>query len=145
MNDAAVRHAIFQHFAAHGSAPANADFAMRCGLSLAELHAALDRLDAAHAIVLKPGTHELWMAMPFSAVPTGYLVEWGERSAYANCAWDAFGIAAALDTDVTITTNDPLDGTALVVRVDGGRVVPDDHVVHFGVPAAQWWTDIGFT
>lgn len=145
MPDAAVRHAIYQHFAAHGSAPENAELAARCELSTQDLYAALDRLDAAHAIVLKPGTHDLWMAMPFSAVPTDYHVDWGERSAYANCAWDAFGIAAALATDVTITTRDPLDGTALTVRVSGGRVIPDDHVVHFAVPAAQWWTDIGFT
>ena len=37
------------------------------------------------------------MAMPFSALPTAFRVVVGERSVWANCAWDAFGIAAALE------------------------------------------------
>jgi hypothetical protein len=145
MPDATVRLAIYQHFAAHGTAPTRAELAVGCGLDPVEVAAALERLDAARAIVLKPGTHELWMAMPFSAVPTDYRVEWDTGAAFANCAWDAFGIAAALATDVTITTHDPLDRTPLRIEVRGGRVIPDTYAVHFAVPAAQWWADIGFT
>ena len=145
MSDAAVRLAIYQHFATHGCAPTTAELTARCELDGADIEAALVRLDADRAIVLTPGTHEVWMAMPFSAVPTDYRVAWDAGAAYANCAWDAFGIAAALATDVTITTRDPLDGAPLTVKVIGGRVIPDSYVVHFAVPAAEWWADIGFT
>lgn len=145
MPDTSVRLAIYRHSATHGTAPAADALAAQLGLDRAELDAALERLDASRAIVLKPGTHELWMAMPFSAVPTDYRVAWDTGAAFANCAWDALGIAAALATDVTITARDPLDGTPLTVQVAGGRVIPDTYAVHFAVPAAQWWTDIGFT
>jgi hypothetical protein len=31
------------------------------------------------------------------------------------------------------------------VRVDGGAVSSDADAVHFSVPAARWWDDIGYT
>lgn len=145
MNDADVRLSIYRSFAAHGTAPTIAQLAATLGLDETEVRASLTRLDAQRAIVLKPGTHDIWMAMPFSAVPTDYRVDWGTGAAFANCAWDAFGIAAALDRDVTIATRDPLDAAALTVQVKDGTVIPEDYLVHFAVPAAQWWSDIGFT
>ncbi len=145
MPDASVRLAIYRHFAAHGVPPSRAALREQCDLGDAELDAALERLDAGRAIVLAPGSHDLWMAMPFSAVPTDYRVDWGAASGFANCAWDALGIAAALATDATITCPDPLDASPLTVRVRGGVVMPDSHVVHFAVPAVRWWDDIGFT
>ena len=44
------------------------------------------------------------MANPFSAVPTPYRVQADGRSWFANCAWDAFGICAALHVDGRIET-----------------------------------------
>src|SRR5256885_7144555 len=41
---------------------------------------------------LAPATATVWMAHPFSAVPTAYPVVIGERTYWANCAWDAAGI-----------------------------------------------------
>lgn len=45
--------------------------------------------------------------MPFSAVPTEFRVLVGDRAMWANCAWDAFGVAAALDADVSFVTRCP--------------------------------------
>ena len=36
------------------------------------------------------------MAPPFSGIPTPFLAITGDKTYYANCAWDAFGISAAL-------------------------------------------------
>ena len=83
--------------------------------------------------------------MPFSAVPTDYRVDWGAQSAFANCAWDALGIAAALGRNATISTHDPLTGEPLSVTVRDGEARPTEYVVHFAVNAAEWWQDIGFT
>jgi hypothetical protein len=64
---------------------------------------------------------------------------------HANCAWDAFGICAALGADGRIETSCPDCGDAIAVEVRGGR--PDDETLRFHclVPAARWWEDIVFT
>ena len=53
------------------------------------------------------------MANPFSAIPTAYRVHAAGRSWFANCAWDAFGICAALHTDGRIETNCPECGETI--------------------------------
>jgi hypothetical protein len=102
------------------------------------------RLHDAHALVLDPGRTQIRMANPFSAVPTAYRVEAGGRWWYGNCAWDAFGILAALHVDGRIETSCPDCGEALVLDVAGE---PDDEslLFHCLVPAARWWDDIVFT
>jgi hypothetical protein len=95
--------------------------------------------------VLDAETGEIRMANPFSAVPTPYRVEAAGRGWYANCAWDAFGICAALHVDGRIETVCPDCDEPLAVDVRDER--PDDEtlVFHCLVPAAHWWDDITFT
>ena len=90
-------------------------------------------------------TGAIRMANPFSAVPTPHRVYAGGRSWYGNCAWDAFGICAALHVDGRIETTCPDCGDAIVVEVRDGR--PDDEslLFHCLIPAARWWDDIVFT
>ena len=144
-DEVTVRLAIYRHFARTGGAPTTADLADQTGLASGAVTAALEQLDAQRAIVLTPGTRYLWMAMPFSAVPTAFRVSWAGASAFANCAWDALGIPAMLGTDAEIATTCPVTGLPLSLSVAGGAVHPADAVVHFAVPAAEWWNDIGFT
>ena len=68
-----------------------------------------------------------------------------ERWWHANCAWDAFGICAALHTDGTIETSCPDCDEAITVALQDGQ--PDDEhlLFHCLVPATQWWDDIVFT
>jgi hypothetical protein len=85
------------------------------------------------------------MANPFSAVPTAHRVHAGGRWWYANCAWDAFGICAALHTDGDVETSCPDCGTVLAVAIR--RQQPSDETMRFHclVPANSWWEDIVFT
>jgi len=85
------------------------------------------------------------MANPFSAVPTAHRVHAGGRWWYANCAWDAFGICAALHTDGAIETSCPDCGEVLAVAIRGQR--PSDKTMRFHclVPATSWWENIVFT
>ena len=78
-------------------------------------------------------------------MPTAYRVRAGGRSWYANCAWDAFGICAALDSDGVIDTRVRRLRRADERGVANGR--PDDEklLFHCLVPAAAWWSDIVFT
>jgi hypothetical protein len=85
------------------------------------------------------------MANPFSAVPTAYRVHARGRAWYANCAWDAFGICAALHVDGRIETSCADCGEPLAVEVQDQRPDDDSLLFHCLVPAAHWWDDIVFT
>jgi len=78
-------------------------------------------------------------------VPTAYRVQAGGRWWYANCAWDAFGICAALHTDGRIEMSCPDCGEALTVEVREQRPDVESLLFHCLVPAARWWEDIVFT
>src|SRR5256885_9018954 len=67
--------------------------------SEADVRAAYQRLGEGHAILLDASGAGLWRIAPFSAVPTDFAVEAGGRTYFANCAWDALGICAALHAD----------------------------------------------
>jgi hypothetical protein len=103
------------------------------------------RLHDAHALVLDPATDEIVMANPFSAVPTPYRVQADGRSWYANCAWDAFGIPAALGVGGKVESSCPDCGEPYVVEVRARSIDRADLLFHCLVPAAHWWDDIAFT
>jgi hypothetical protein len=141
-----VRLAVYDHFVARQQAPSVEEVSERTGRPAAEVSSVFGGLAEAHVLVLRPGTDEVWMAMPFSAVPTGFTVRVGERSWWANCAWDALGVLAALGADGEVVADDPSGGEDLRVRVEDGKLArPAEGVIHFAVPAARWWQDIGFT
>src|SRR6058998_3626744 len=138
-SDIAVRNRTYGRFVELGRAPTPAEVG-----EPDEVLAAWRRLHEAHALVLNAATDELRMANPFSAVPTAYRVEARERWWYANCAWDAFGVCAALHADGRIETSCADCGEPLAVEVQDGR--PDDDSLLFQclVPARDWWKDIVF-
>jgi hypothetical protein len=135
-----LRRTTYAHIVEHGRAPLASELGDESAV-LAGWH----RLHEAHALVLNPATDELRMLNPFSCVPTSYRVEARGRWWYANCAWDAFGICAALHVDGRIETScaDCGEPIELVVRDQQ----PDDTslLFHVAVPAAHWWDDIVFT
>src|SRR5881227_4209791 len=90
--DLELRRRTYARFVELGRAPALDELGER-----EDVLAGWRRLHDAHALVLNPATDELRMANPFSAVPTAYRVRAAGRWWYANCAWDAFGICAALN------------------------------------------------
>lgn len=85
------------------------------------------------------------MAEPFSAIPTSFVVESGSRSWWGNCIWDALGIPAALGRDAKIVTSCADCGESMTLTVEEGRLSGSDGVVHYLVPARQWWPDVVFT
>jgi hypothetical protein len=96
-------------------------------------------------LVLAPGTPYIWMAQPLSAIATPFRVETGGRHFFGNCIWDALGIVAMLDSTGTVTTWCPDCHAQISVTVTENQLASGEGVVHFAVPAAQWWDDIGFT
>src|ERR687896_201352 len=143
--DLELRNLTYAKVVELGRVPAPAEVAAAAGRDPEEVVAGWRRLHDQHALVLNPATAEIRMANPFSAVPTAYRVRARERWWYANCAWDAFGICAALDSDGRIETSCPDSGEPISIAVRGRR--PDDEslLFHCLVPAARWWDDIVFT
>ena len=142
--DADVRVAVYRSFLDRGRAPAPAEIGDVLGMPQAEVEAALHRLAADHLLVLAPGTPYVWMANPFSALPTAYRVDAGGREWFGNCIWDALGILALLDSDGIVTTRCADCGDALTVAVEDREVRDPTGVVHYAIPASRWWDDIGF-
>jgi len=140
----AVRLAIYEAVAATGSAPAPADVARAHGLETPQVEDAYRALADRHVIVLEPGTVDVRWAPPFSLVPTQFRARAGRSSWYAPCAWDAFGIPAALDRDVAIDAACAWSGDPIPCGVEHGRAYGDG-VVHLLVPARHFWDDIAHT
>ena len=143
--DLRVRNTTYELFVDLGRAPSASGVADRQGVTKEGVLASWERLHNAHALVLTPGGTELLMANPFAAVPTRYRVLAGERWWYANCAWDAFGICAALMSDGRIETSCPDCGDSIQLEVRDGSPSDTGLVFHCLVPAARWWDDIAFT
>ncbi len=143
--DLEIRNHVYHRFVDTGRAPHVGDVAAELDLSREDVEAALRRLHDAHALVLEPGRLEILMLNPFSCVPTPHRVEAAGRWWYANCAWDAFGICAALHTDGRIETACADCGRPLTISVRDERSDDDTLLFHCLVPARQWWDDIVFT
>ena len=143
--DLALRNATYTLFVRKGRAPTAEDVARETKRPEEEVRAAWQRLHDEHAIVLEADASSIRMANPFSAVSTPHRVEAAGRSWYANCAWDAFGICAALGTDGRVETSCPDCGEALAVHLRDGRPEAEGLLFHCLVPAARWWDDIVFT
>ena len=144
--DRAVRVAVYRHTVAESTPPSADEIAHDVGATTADVEASLRRLADGHVLVLTPGTTSIWMAAPFSAIPTPFSVSVDERRYFANCIWDALGIPACLHADARIDTHCPDCAAPLRLEVrDGALEEPGDGVIHFAIPAARWWDDIGST
>jgi hypothetical protein len=140
-----IRNLTYAMFVGLGRAPTADELAAAAGLSRSEIETVWAQLHDAHALVLSPGTSEILMANPFSAVPTSYRVRAAERWWYGNCAWDALGICAALHADGQIEASCPDCGEAISLQLRGERVDDERPLFHCLVPAVCWWDDIVFT
>lgn len=141
-----IRHMVYQHFASTGVAPTVGELAKKSRETVHAVEAALQKLaDEHHALALAPGTSNIWMAWPFSAVPTAYPVETAERTYWANCAWDALSIPSlvGLNADTTYTCPDCL--SQINLEVIDGSLSTTEGVVHFAVPPRHFYDNVAFT
>ncbi len=143
--DVRLRNATYRLFVDLGRAPTPAEVGAAVARSTVDVLAGWRRLHAAHALVLAEDGSSIRMANPFSGVPTAFRVHADGRWWFANCAWDAFGICAALHVDGRIETACADCGAPMTIEVRSGQ--PDDRslLFHCLVPARRWWDDIVFT
>lgn len=143
--DQQVRLAVYQHFVSRGGAPDTGELAGALALKPEQVNSSLQRLASQRVLVMEGASTHIRMAMPFSAVPTPYRVETRRGTWFANCGWDALGIPAMLGEDARISTTCQDCDTPLQVSVENGEPRERDAVLHFLLPVARWWEDIGFT
>jgi len=143
--DRPVRLEVYRRLLSDGHAPAAAEIGGRLAFSTADGEAALRRLADGRMLVLRPGTTEVLMANPLSAIPTSFRVETPRGAWWGNCIWDALGIPAMLRTDARVVTRCPDCDEPLTLSLEGGRLLEPTGVIHFQVPATRWWDDIVFT
>ncbi len=140
-----VKLAVYGHFAASGRRPSVADVAARAGLGAPQVREVFARLRAQRVLVLEADGESIRMAPPFSGVPTQHRVESAGVSYFANCAWDALGIPAALRRAAIVRSRCGQSLEPLELAVSDRGPEPSDWVFHCAVPAARWWDDIVFT
>ena len=129
-----------------GRAPSAAETAQALGISEADAEGAYRDLAASHAFELHPGTLDVWMVHPLSAVPTPYVATVAGRDHFANCIWDGLGTVAMLGGTGFVRTACADCGESLQVDVVQWEPAGEpEGVVHFAVPASRWYEDIGDT
>jgi alkylmercury lyase-like protein len=144
--DQDVRLYVFRQAADTARVPSPAEIASALDWSPPEVEESLRRLAAGRVLILAPNTTNIWAANPFCAVPSNFRVSALERTYWGICIWDALGIAAALHTNATVTARCGDDcNQEIVLEVKDSALARGEGIVHFGVPAARWWENIGFT
>jgi Alkylmercury lyase len=142
--DTEVRLAVYRSFVERARPPVPAEVASELNTDQRSVEEAFRRLGDRHVLVLAPGTPYVWMANPFSAIPTPFRVEARGRTYFGNCIWDGLGIVVLLGGSGAVQTSCPDCGEPQRVVVDDGDLVAGEGTVHYAVPAAHWWDDIGF-
>lgn len=143
--DTRIKLAIYRHFAETGRGPASGDVAEFVGSDVNSVLDAFKRLCAQRVLALAPDGMSIRMAPPFSGVPTQHVVLVNGKRYFANCAWDALGVLAALQQAGEVHSRCEQSGEPLHLKVGLEGPEPSTWLFHCLVPAAKWWDDIVYT
>jgi len=143
--DTRTKLAIYGHFAETGQGPSVETVAGLVGSDVRSVLDAYQRLRAQRVLALEPDGASIRMAPPFSGVPTQHIVHAGGVRYFANCAWDALGVPAALHRAGEVRSRCEQSGEPLHLEVGLNGPEPSTWLFHCLVPAAKWWDDIVFT
>lgn len=133
---------IYTFWVEHAHPPTALETGAAFNLSPEQAQSLHQQLHDRHALFLDPIARTIRIANPFSAVPTSFPVRVGARSYWANCAWDAFGVPAMLNSEAVIETHCSDSGEPLNYTVTAGRVQGDSAVAHFLLPFQNWYDDL---
>jgi hypothetical protein len=143
-DDLALRNLTYALFVDLGRAPTAAEVAGAAVLREAQVQACWERLHGAHALVLDPAGVDTVRGRD-AGERVRHPDPAGGRWWFGNCAWDAFGICAALHQDGRIETVCADCRQPVRIAVRDQRPDDDSLLFHCLVPAARWWDDITFT
>ena len=144
-NSDSLRSFVYDHLVANGWPPTLDEIAKHFGTTRSLARQKLAALKIGKTILVHPESGEIWMAGPFSAAKTDYQVVAGDRSWWANCAWDMLGIPMVLNAPLEARTKCTDCGSPMTIDCSPSHPPTVDAVVHFLVPARRWYEDIAFT
>ncbi len=106
----------------------------------------LKDLQEYHGVVLHPKTSEVWIIHPFSLSPTNFWVKSNQGQWWGNCAWCSLGIAAIINSDVTITTTLGGENKQISIEIKDGEIISDKTLfIHFPIAMKNAWDNVIFT
>jgi hypothetical protein len=143
--DLQLRAAVYRHFADKAEAPPLGEMARIMRVAPADVKAGYQRLYAKRMLVPMPGGESIRMAPPFSGIPTQHVVRANGKEYFANCAWDSFGIPAALHAEADVLSRCEQSHEPLRLHISSDGAPPSTWIFHVAVPAAHWWRDIVYT
>jgi hypothetical protein len=146
--DLELRTAIYRHFAGQARAPLLGEMSKAVGRPADDIRQGYERLYAKRMLVPMPDGESIRMAPPFSGIETEHRVLANGKTYFANCAWDSFGIPAALHVEADVQSRFAHSGEPLHLHLthDGPIAASKDAAYfHTPVPAAHWWRDIVYT
>jgi len=143
--DTQTKLAIYRYFAETGQRPSLQVIAERVGADVSSVREAYLRLRAQRVLVLESDGVSIRMAPPFSGVPTQHVVIVDKMNYFANCAWDSFGIPAALQRPGRVHSRCEQSGEPLSLEISLEGPPPCSWLFHCLVPSARWWDEIVFT
>jgi len=139
----AVRAAVYAAYGDTTRPPTPDELSSALGAPRETIVATLRALADEHILVVMPDGETIWMAHPFSGVPTDVVAAVGAKRWFANCVWDGLSIIG-LFGDGRLETASPATHQPLVFDVADG-VVTGEAIVHFLVPPHRFWDDIHYT
>lgn len=151
-----IRYFIYAHFVDTTHPPSVGDTAAHFNVTIEEACEYYKELHNRHALFLDQETLTVRMANPFSGIPTDFKVHTNGKTYYANCAWDMFGIPAALHVDTVIEAVCTESNDSVQLEIKNGNIyalggVPAEDgngsglLVHFPLPFARWYDNLVFT
>ena len=143
--DTSVKLALYGITAESGRIPGIDAVAERVAATTDTVKEAYLRLRARRLLWLEPDGVTVRMAPPFSGIPTQHQVTVDGIEYYANCAWDALGIPAALHRPGLVRSRCEQSLAPLKLHVGSHGPEPSRWLFHCLVPAARWWDDLVFT
>lgn len=145
MNDSSLHEAIISFFLVHQRPPTICEIASRFRCDEADARHGLRALAENHGVVLHPNSDEIWVAHPFSAAPTTCVVTSGARKWWGNCAWCSLGVAQLAGRTATVETRIGAIDDYATIRIENGKLINTDFVVHFPIPMRQAWDNVIYT
>jgi len=82
--DKEIRHYIYKTFSVTTRPPTTEEISKHYNITISTVEESYKRLANSHQIALAPGSYSIWMAHPFSSLPTNFRVEVGSNRYFAN-------------------------------------------------------------
>jgi len=140
-----VRKYIFDHFYQHANAPVLEELMDHFHVSRDQAYSVLAELEAAHHIILLPGTQRILMANPFSSITTPFQDTINGKTYFANCAWDTVSLHVMLGEDTTVESYCHHCAEPITIRLSQEKVVaskPENPLIYLSVPVSKWFENL---